>query len=47
MMEEEKKQEAANTQAETKQDTKRTNKSWEGFLKWKGTVTVNDPTLLV
>jgi len=46
-MEEKKTQEAAVKQAETKQEPKRTNKSWEGFLKWRGTVTVNDPTLLV
>jgi len=46
-MEEKKAQEAANTQAEAKQETKRTNKSWEAFGRSRGTVTVNDPTLLI
>jgi len=46
-MEEKKTQETAQTQAETKQEPKRTNKSWEAFLKWKGSVIVNDPTLLI
>jgi len=46
-MEEKKTQEAAVKQAETKQEPKKTNKSWEAFGRSRGTVTVNDPTLLI
>lgn len=46
-MEEKKSQKAADTQAEKKQEPKRTNKSWEAFGRSKGTVIVNDPTLLI
>jgi len=28
-------------------EPKRTNKSWEAFMKSQGTVIVNDPTLLI
>jgi len=47
IMEEKKAQEAANTQAEAKQEPKRTNKSWEAFGRSKGCFVINDPKFML
>jgi len=46
-MEEKKTQEAAVKQTETKQEPKRTNKSWEAFGRSRGCFVINDPKFML